>query len=124
MSVLVDSDIVIEVSRARDKSIISAWKSLRESRTGILFSPITAAEVWAGARKNEFDAITQLFRELLCTPVDYEIGELAGEFMRLYNKSHSLELPDALIAATTVSTGSALWTRNRRHYPMNEVTFY
>lgn len=124
MSVLVDSDVLIEVSRARNQSIISTWKSLHESRTGILYSPITAAEVWAGARKNEFDAITRLFQELQCAPVDYEIGELAGEFMRLYNKSHSLELPDALIAATAVSTGSALWTRNRKHYPMNEVTFY
>ena len=124
MSVLVDSDIVIEVSRARDKSILSAWKSLRESRMGILYSPITAAEVWAGARKNEFDAITHLFQELLCAPIDYDIGELAGEFMRVYNKSHSLELPDALIAATAISTRSSLWTRNRKHYPMKEVTFY
>jgi len=124
MSVLIDSDILIEVSRARDNSIISAWRSLCDSRVGILYSPITAAEVWAGARQNEFDATTQLFRELLCAPTDYEIGELAGKFMRIYNKSLSLELPDALIAATAVSTGSVLWTRNRKHYPMKEVTFY
>jgi predicted nucleic acid-binding protein len=124
VSVLVDSDILIEVSRARNSSIVSAWKSLRESRESILYSPFSAAEVWAGARPSEFDATTRLFRELLCAPIDYEIGELAGEFMRLYTMSHNVELPDALIAATAIQNRAHLWTRNRKHYPMKELAFY
>lgn len=41
-------------------------------------------------------------REYEVVPIDASIGRLAGDFVRLYRKSHSVELPDALIAATAV----------------------
>ena len=57
-------------------------------------------------------------------PVDGETGRRAGDYLRQYRKSHSVELGDALIAATAVQNDAALWTRNRKHYPMNELSFY
>jgi predicted nucleic acid-binding protein len=33
-------------------------------------------------------------------------------------------MSDSLIAATAVLNGAELWTRNRKHYPMKESTFY
>lgn len=48
---------------------------------------------------------------------------MAGEYIRRYRKSHSVELGDALIAASAVVSGAALWTRNRKHYPMPELKF-
>ena len=50
MSVLVDSDILIEVSRERDAGIVAEWIGLSESDTAVLYSPVSAAELWAGAR--------------------------------------------------------------------------
>jgi predicted nucleic acid-binding protein len=50
VTVLVDSGILIEVSRARDATILAKWMELSESESLILFSPATAAELWAGAR--------------------------------------------------------------------------
>src|ERR1017187_5848143 len=50
MSVLVDSDILIEVSRGRDADLVSRWTELSRSDVAILYSPVTAAELWAGAR--------------------------------------------------------------------------
>ena len=47
MSVLVDSDILIEVSRGRDQEIVSRWTKLGDSDDAILYSPVTAAELWA-----------------------------------------------------------------------------
>jgi predicted nucleic acid-binding protein len=35
-----------------------------------------------------------------------------------------VELGDALIAATAVQSKAALWTRDRKHYPMKELSFY
>jgi predicted nucleic acid-binding protein len=124
MSVFIDSDILIEVLRARNASIRSSWEQLAFAGTPILYSPITAAEIWAGARAYESELTARIFRPLRCVPVDHAAGELAGEFLRRYAKSHSLELPDALIAASAHQHHARLWTRNRKHYPMPEITFH
>jgi len=124
MTVLVDSDILIEVSRAKDQVLISRWVELSQSDQTVLYSPVTAAELWAGVRAREHEALTNLFRALLCAPVDSETGRQAGDYLRQYRKSHAVELGDALIAATALLNDAALWTRNRKHYPMKELTFY
>jgi predicted nucleic acid-binding protein len=124
VAVLVDSDILIEVSRDRDKDVLSKWMALSQSESATLYSPVTAAELWAGALPREHESLIRLFRGLLCVPTDNEIGRLAGEYLRLYSRSHGLELGDALIAATAVQNRATLWTRNRKHYPMKELSFY
>lgn len=124
MSVFIDSDVLIEVSRGRDKDLVSRWLSLSRSDNTIMYSPVTAAELWAGARAREHEAITNVFGALLCVPLDYETGRLAGDYLRRYGKSHGVELGDALIGAAAHLNGAALWTRNRKHYPMPELTFY
>lgn len=124
MSVLLDSDVVIEILRSRDQSILSQWSVLVASNRQVLFSPVTAAEVWAGARPSESHATSQFFFPLACVPIMYEIGRLAGEYLRRFAGSHNLKIGDALIAATAVWYQADLWTRNRRHYPMPQVTFY
>jgi predicted nucleic acid-binding protein len=124
MNVLLDSDIVIEILRSRDSVILSQWNTLANSGEDILFSPVTVAEVWAGARPSERQAISNFFPMLICTACEYEIGKLAGEYLRQFFKSHNLQIGDALIAATAAQNQAALWTRNRKHYPMPGLTFY
>ena len=124
MSVLLDSDIVIEVLRARDRSILEKWTALIASGEEVLFSPITSAEIWEGARPSEHREIIACFDLLQCVDIDYPTGRLAGDLLREYRKSRGVELPDAMIAATAIQYGAALWTRNRKHYPMPQVTFY
>jgi len=124
VTILVDSDILIEVSRGRNEGIVSRWLELSESGAYILFSPVTEAELWAGARPSEYRSLEALFDALTCAPADALAGKRAGEFLRLYRKSHGLELGDALIAASAVANAALLWTRNRKHYPMPEIAFY
>ena len=124
MTVLIDSDILVEVSRARDMDVLSQWKELSESDSAILYSPVTTAELWAGARPREYEALENLFRTLQCAPINSETGRQAGDYLRQYLRSHGVELGDALIAAAAIQNGAQLWTRNRKHYPMKELLFF
>jgi predicted nucleic acid-binding protein len=124
MTVLIDSDILIEVSRGRNADIVAKWIDLSNSDAAVLYSPVSVAELWAGARPSEFDALKNLFRALTCTPIDEGAGRQAGDYLRQYRRSHGVEVADALIAAGAVGNGAQLWTRNRKHYPMKEVAFF
>ena len=123
-SVLIDSDILIEVSRGRDVGILKKWDDLGRSDTVLMCSPVTVAELWHGARPQEHKILEALFAAIQCVPIDVVIGRRAGDYLRQFAKSHSVELGDALIAATASVHGLELWTRNRRHYPIRGLAFF
>ena len=123
-AVLVDSDILIEVFRARDHSILAKWSGVSQNETMIVYSPVSVAELWHGVLPHEQKRLTDLFAAMTCIPIDAQTGRRAGDFLRQYAKSHHLDLGDALIAATASIHKVALWTRNRRHYPMKDIAFY
>ena len=124
MTVLVDSDILIEVSRGKNDVIVSRWIELSNSDAAVLYSPVSVAELWAGARPNKYDALNNLFRALTCTPIDEPTGHRAGVYLHRFRRSHAVEVADALIAASAVLSQAQLWTRNRKHYPMKDLTFF
>ena len=124
MTVLIDSDILIEVSRGRNADVISRWIELSTSDAAVLYSPVSVAELWAGARPSEYDALRNLFRALTCAPIDEEVGRQAGGYLQRYRQSHGVEVADALIAANAVANNAELWTRDRKHYPMRDVSFF
>jgi predicted nucleic acid-binding protein len=74
MTVLIDSDILIEVSRGRNRAVVSTWIELSTSSAAVLYSPVSVAELWAGARPGEYDALRNLFRALTCAPIDEEVA--------------------------------------------------
>ena len=121
---LIDSDILIEVSRARDLGILTKWDALSRGSAALFCSPVTVAELWHGARQPEDKILEALFAAVQAIPIDAEIGQRAGVYMRQYAKSHGVELGDALIAATASLHELQLWTRNRRHYPMKDLSFF
>ncbi|MDI6704386.1 MAG: type II toxin-antitoxin system VapC family toxin [bacterium] len=124
MNYLLDTDVIIEILR---KNIIHLIKKLKElSRQGnlICYSPVTKAEIYHGLRPNEENKVANFFSQLECLPVDSEIGEKAGYYLKTYRKSHNLQLGDALIAATAFCKKACLFTLNIRHYPMTEIEFY
>ena len=112
------------MSRGRDTTLVSRWIELGASDALILFSPVSAAELWAGARRAEHASLEALFEALVCVTADAAVGRRAGDYLRRYRKSHAVELGDALIAASAVVSGARLWTRNRKRYPMPELKFY
>lgn len=124
MIILIDSDILIEISRGRNQDVVSRWLELSQSDAVLMVSPVTIAELWAGARPAEQKLLRNLFQSVLCAPIDENTGRQAGEYLQKFRGSHSVELGDALIAASAIQNRAALWTRNRKHFPMADLRFY
>ncbi len=82
-------------------------------------SVLSLTELYLGVRRQreERDLIEleQLIRPLA---VDRDIAARAGAFVRHYGPSHSVEIPDAIIAATAEHHGLTLATLNVKHFPM------
>jgi predicted nucleic acid-binding protein len=120
-TVLLDTDILIEVLRQREKVILEEWRRLGRTGGLVLYTPVTTAELWHGLRPGEEAAVSKILDTLTCVPLDAEIGRRAGGYLRQFHRSHGLDIGDALIAATAAVHGCALWTRNRKHYPMKDI---
>lgn len=114
--VLVDSDVLIWFLRGRKDIIPIVEKLLTENR--LFTSPISVAEIIAGAKSNEEKQITEFFNLIEILDIDKSIAVTAGNFIKKYYKSHSVELADAIIAATAKDNKLLLWTLNKKHYPM------
>ena len=123
-AILIDSDILIDVARARDPRLLAQWTELSGSDAVMACSPVTLAEMWHGARPHEYKILAALFQAMTCIPIGPEIGRRAGDYLRQFAKSHHVELGDALIAATATIHNLTLWTHNRKHYPMKDVQFF
>ncbi|MBI4729089.1 MAG: PIN domain-containing protein [Acidobacteria bacterium] len=99
---LLDTDVVIDHIRGH--------RFLAVPRDRAAYSTLTRAELYAGVRADEtvLDALLAGFVEI---PVDRVIAEEGGRIRR----SHGIDLADAIIAATAITTGRTLVTRNERH---------
>jgi predicted nucleic acid-binding protein len=113
---ILDSDVLIEILRSNLKT--TKWVAEQASSGDALrYSPVSRAEIGAAMRAGEERVTAALFAGLDAVTIDVSTGELAGERLRRYRRSHSLELGDALIGASAVQYGERLATFNRRHYP-------
>jgi predicted nucleic acid-binding protein len=113
---ILDSDVLIEILRSNPQT--SRWVAAQASSGETLrYSPVSRAEIGAGMRRGEEEGVAALFAGLDAVTIDATTGELAGERLLRYRRSHTLELADALIGASAVQHGERLATFNRRHYP-------
>jgi predicted nucleic acid-binding protein len=117
---LLDSDILIDFLRGR----VAAWSLMAHLRAAgevPLISVVSVAEILAGAQRGEEEAAERLLSVLEKIPVSESIARAAGDFLHAYQRSHGLELGDAVVAATALTAGATLVTRNLKHYPMPQV---
>jgi hypothetical protein len=112
---LLDSCIVIDVLRGREAALAFV-SGLAEAPS---LSTITATELIAGVRNaRERRQIDRLLEVYVVHDIGLEIASLAGDYVREYGPSHSVDPIDALIAATAKSRGLDLATLNLKHFPM------
>jgi predicted nucleic acid-binding protein len=122
--VLVDTDILIEVLRARKPAVVRLWSETASGEGALFYSPVTLTEIRHGMRANERESTERIFSSMMSVPIGVEIATRAGDYLRAFHGSHSLELGDALIAATASVHQLTLWTQNRKHFPMKDLRFF
>jgi len=116
--VIVDTDILINFLRGREKARDFLLSALRDSN--LCCSAITVAEIYAGMKEHEREKTDELIDGLIVIPVDRAIAEKAGQYKGSI-KSHDLELDDCLVAATAFLRKAVLATGNGKHYPMADI---
>jgi len=121
--VLLDSDVLIEWLRGHEP-VVQQIGTLIEEHAELFWTPVSIAEIFAGVRKDEEDAVANLFVLLESLPVTPAVGRKAGQYLKSYAKSHGVQLGDALIAACASTERFSLWTLNGKHYPMKDVSCY
>jgi hypothetical protein len=120
---LLDSDVIIAWLRGYEP-FTQLILDLLEKGEVLAWTPVSVAEVFAGVRKGEERQLENLFLVLQPLDLSAEIGRKAGRYLHAYARSHGVELGDALMAATASLNRVALWTLNRKHYPMRDISFF
>jgi len=115
MPYLVDTDVLIDISR-NNEAAIAFLDQLDDSWS---MSIITALELIVGARnKKEVTQIDQLIAVYSAIPLTAEIGNSSYGLLRQFAKSHGLRVFDSLIAATAIEEKPMLVTKNKKHFQM------
>jgi predicted nucleic acid-binding protein len=112
---LLDTSVLIPILRKNETAL--AW--LESVATEPKMSVISLTELYLGARRQrEEKDLVELERRVPPLPVNRDVAVRAGVFIRHYGASHSVEMQDALIAATAEHHGLRLATLNVKHFPM------
>ncbi|MDR0718449.1 MAG: type II toxin-antitoxin system VapC family toxin [Treponema sp.] len=110
MVYLCDTNILIEYLRGntqiRDKLLI-------DKPGGLSISTISLMELLLGANnQNEIRRIKKTFKDYHVIEIDETISTLTRNLIESYSKSHNLQIPDAFIAATSITRKLPLFTLN------------
>ena len=112
---LVDTDILIDVSREIQEAIDCL--SQIEQQGSIAISCITQMELIIGCRnKKELETLDDFLAEFEIISVDTAISDTAVKLLQEYRLSHGLLIADALIAATAISGNASFISKNQRDY--------
>jgi predicted nucleic acid-binding protein len=112
---LFDTNILIDYLRGRQQAIDLLSTQIAMPKVSV----VSTLELYAGVRtRREEQKMELLFSQASLLPVTQEIAKRAGVFIRLYQASHSVEMADALVAATAEYHGLRLATLNAKHFPM------
>ena len=111
MPYLIDTDVLIDVSRDNEAAI----EFLDQLGDAWSISIITALELIVGARnKREVSQIDQLVAVYSAIPLTAEIGNLSYGLLRKFAKSHGLRVFDSLIAFLSCTEGSSIYFKFSR----------
>ena len=115
MSYLVDTDVLVDVSRNNQAAIAF----IDQLSNDWALSAMTALELISGAKnQREVDLIDRLLEVYETISVNETIGRRAYELLKAYAKSNGLRTFDSLIAATAIEEQRTLVSKNRKHFGM------
>ncbi|WP_209444208.1 type II toxin-antitoxin system VapC family toxin [Pedobacter borealis] len=116
--VLCDTNIFIEIYKGNDL-IIEVFEKIGQDNVAI--SDVTCAELLYGARnKRELNLIKKDIDKLIVLPISSPISNQAVKLVEQFSLSHNLNLPDALIASTSIFHDLELYTLNLKDFKFLE----
>lgn len=113
--VIVDSDILIDVSR-NDPLAVDFVANLEGTNT-VVISSVTAMELIIGCKdKPELFRVQKFLQRFQVIQITDQISELSIDLLNTYNLSHGLLIADAMIAATAITLGEKFVSKNQRDF--------
>jgi len=113
--IIFDTNILIEILKGNHQTIQTIQTV--ESFEVLCISEVTAMELYYGARdKKELMKLKKFINLFEILHIDTNISKLASKLVFEYAKSHTLNIPDSLIAATTIVHNHPLFTYNKKDF--------
>jgi predicted nucleic acid-binding protein len=120
---LLDSCVLIRHLRGHQPTTDLLSELALEGQLGI--ASISRVEIVQGMREHERENTVRLLDSLFCYPLDADVADLAGEWIRRYRaQGVILDKPDAIIGATALHYDLTLVTYNVKHFPMAGLRLY
>ncbi|MEX1112324.1 MAG: type II toxin-antitoxin system VapC family toxin [Candidatus Andersenbacteria bacterium] len=116
--VVLDTSIIIDHLRQKPGHPTRLLKVLSKvGKQNLAISPITIQELYRGESTRDEakeELLLATIAPLRLLPYTYEVAQLAGEIGR--DSQRSIELGDAVIAATAITHGAQLLTLNQKDF--------
>ncbi len=113
--IVVDTDILIDTGRGVEEALV--YLDRVEERFSVSISAVTEMELIIGCRnKDELRSLEAFLNRFQRIELDGDITDTAVDLLKRYRLSHGLLIADALIAATAISRGVNLVSKNQRDY--------
>lgn len=111
--ILLDTNILIEILKNHQETI----GKVKTFTPPLTISTITAMELFYGARNTQEVRQLERFIELFSIiHLDLAISNRALLLVKQYAQSHTLDIPDSLIAATAIEHRIKLFTYNIKDF--------
>lgn len=123
LMILCDTDVFIEAFKGNSLAT-GLFRNIGFENISV--SAITVMELYFGAiNKREMMTIKNRLQQLMIIQVDQGICETAVDLVEEYAKSHGLQVPDALIAATAIGRQMKLLSYNVKDFKfIKGIHFY
>jgi predicted nucleic acid-binding protein len=114
-----DTNILIAYLNG-DQVVIDALSRWKRAGNLITISTISRAELlsWSELGSHELATTRDFLAQFISIPVNDTLADVAGSLRRTYPR---LELPDAIIAATAITYGGMLFTRDNDFLQIHEL---
>ena len=112
--ILCDTSVLIEALK-KNPIVIQAIEKIGLERIAV--SVVTVMELYYGAlNKAELKKIKRHLSSIRIFQIEEEISIMASDLIERYANSHGLQIPDALIAATSINRDLQLYTGNTKDF--------
>ena len=118
MRAYIDADVLIWHLRGEAKALKFLQALHKKQEYDLWIGAMQRAEVVFFMRPEEEYHTLMFLSQFNTAPLTQDIIYHGAELFRTWNKSHGIDINDALLAATAVKTGGTLFCLNTKHYPM------